>query len=123
MKKDILKKEDIILLVDEFYQRIRKDDLLSPVFTFHVKDYAQHLKLMYDFWENVIFYSGNYAGNPMSAHIKVHSETPLQIQHFVRWNMLFNETVDALFTGKNAELVKQKANSISAIIQLKIIKG
>lgn len=123
MKKDISGKEDVIRMVDEFYNRIRKDNLLAPLFIHHVKDPVTHLKLMYEFWENVIFFSGNYAGNPMNAHVKVHKETPLEIQHFIRWNVLFNATVDDLFSGKHAEMVKQKANSISAIIQLKLLKG
>lgn len=123
MKKDILVKEDVIRLVENFHSRLRGDNVLGPMFQHHVKDWDLFTHLLCDFWENVVFYSGAYAGNPMDTHLRVHKETPLEIQHFLRWNMLFNETVDSLFTGANAELVKHRAQSISAIIQLKLIKS
>ena len=36
--------------VRAFYDRARADDLLGPVFDGWIKDWAQHLKMMDDFW-------------------------------------------------------------------------
>ena len=69
MKKDIITRKDIELLVTNFYGKIKKDILIGPVFTDIARvNWEKHLPLMCDFWENVLFYSGNYQGNPMDLH-------------------------------------------------------
>lgn len=123
MKKDILTGNDIKKLVDRFYEKIRSDRILSPYFLQVVAvDWDKHLPVMYRFWQNVLFYSGNYNGNPMQRHLEIHSKHPFNIQDFTQWTLLFNETVDELFEGANAELIKQRAQNISTIMQIKIFK-
>jgi hemoglobin len=46
---------------------------------------------------------------------------PLTKPHFKQWEKLFTETVDELFDGDNAILAKQRALSISTLMQVKII--
>jgi len=46
---------------------------------------------------------------------------PLTRAHFTRWNELFAQTVDELFEGTNAILAKQRALSISTVMQIKIL--
>lgn len=121
MKKDIVKREDIVRLVDAFYERVRKDDLLGPVFENEFQmNWEKHLPIMYDFWENVLFYTGNYSGNPMHTHQEANKKHKLNMQYFLRWNRLFNETVDDMFYGKNADTIKMKAHSIATIMQVKL---
>jgi hemoglobin len=76
---------------------------------------------MYQFWENTIFYTGSYEGNPMELHKHLHRLIPLTLEHFKQWNFLFIKTVDELFEGVNANLAKQRAVSISAVMQIKIL--
>lgn len=76
---------------------------------------------MYDFWENVLFYSGNYSGNPMDVHIKLNEIAPIKIEHFQRWLEIFNETVDELFEGETSFRLKQRASSIATVMQIKIL--
>jgi hemoglobin len=45
---------------------------------------------------------------------------PLTKAHFDHWYELFVDTVDSLFQGDKAELAKQRALSISIVLQLKI---
>jgi len=42
------------------------------------------------------------------------------MEHFERWRELFLETIAEQFEGEKAELARQRAQSISTIIQLKI---
>lgn len=122
LSKDIQSREDIILLVDTFYQKVRQDDLLGPIFNDKVRiDWVKHLPVMYDFWENVVFYTGNYAGNPMRVHQQMHQRFPLTKQDFERWLEYFFQTVDDLFLGDNADLIKQRAQSIATVMELKIL--
>ncbi|MDX5396941.1 MAG: group III truncated hemoglobin, partial [Hymenobacteraceae bacterium] len=53
-KKDILAQEDIIKLVDTFYEKVNQDELLAPVFNdFAAVNWQTHLPVMYDFWGSV----------------------------------------------------------------------
>jgi hemoglobin len=120
-KRDIKKREDIIELVDGFYIKVRADGDLGPIFdqVAHT-NWEKHLPVMYDFWENVIFHTGQYTGNPMTAHQRVHMLHPFTKAHFTRWLELFRETLHEKFEGVNTELANQRATSIATVMQLKL---
>ncbi|MGF2411436.1 MAG: group III truncated hemoglobin, partial [Ferruginibacter sp.] len=121
MKKDIEAKADIQLLVDAFYEKIKMDAVIGYIFTDVVKvHWEKHLPVMYNFWENTLFYTGSYEGNPMELHKHLHRVMPLTAEHFTQWTNLFTQTVDELFEGKNAGLAKQRAISIATVMQIKI---
>lgn len=122
MKNDIETKEDIKLLVDRFYEKVMKDDTMASIFTDVAKiNWEKHLPIMYSFWENTLFYTGSYEGNPMELHKHLHGLTPLNTEHFKQWVHFFSNTVDELFEGKNASLAKQRAISIATVMQVKIL--
>ncbi len=51
MKKEIENLEDIKLLVNGFYDSVRKDELLSPIFNKSIVDkWPEHLEKMCRFW-------------------------------------------------------------------------
>lgn len=121
MKADITDRKDIKLLVDTFYDKVKVDPVIGYFFTKVVPvDWDKHLPVMYNFWENIVFYSGSYDGNPMVQHQNIHKISPMKMEHFQRWISLFTETVDQLFEGKNAEQIKQRATSIATVMQIKI---
>jgi hemoglobin len=122
MKKDILNKKDIEKLVNLFYEKVKKDITISHFFKddFH---WDKHLEIMYKFWENVVFYTGSYSGNPMAKHFEIHAKTPLSMKDFHKWTKLFNESVDELFYGEKADLIKLKASNIATVMQMQILKG
>jgi len=121
MKKDITTRKDIELLVDKFYDKIKNDNQIGFIFTDIANvNWEKHLPVMYEFFENMLFYTGSYTGNPMELHKHVNRLFPLTDQHFKRWNSLFSTTVDELFKGDTANLVKMRALSISAVMQIKI---
>jgi hemoglobin len=122
MKKDITTRADIELLVNEFYKKIKQDPVIGFIFTDVANvNFEKHLPVMYDFFENMLFYTGSYTGNPMELHKRINRLLPLTTGHFRQWEHLFNTTVDELFAGVTAKLVKQRAMSISKVMQLKII--
>ena len=123
MKKDIDNRAAIELLVNNFYEKVKADAVIGYIFTEVVKvNWEKHLPRMYDFWENTLFYTGAYEGNPMELHKHLHQVMPLKTDHFAQWNKLFLAAVDELYKGKNATLAKQRAISISAVMQIKILK-
>jgi len=123
MKKDIESTKDIEQLVDAFYNKVQADDLIGYIFTDIAKvNWQKHVPVMYRFFENLLFYTGSYTGNPMELHKHISRLFPLTRAHFERWEQLFTQTVDELFAGEKAGLAKQRAKSISAVMQLKIVQ-
>jgi hemoglobin len=118
MERDITCRADIELLINTFYDRVRNDEVIGRFFA-HVQ-WEKHLKLMYDFWENTLFYTGSYAGNPLKIHMDFHTRSPLSSVHFKRWEALFLSTLSDLFFGEKTELARQRAISISTVMQVKM---
>ncbi len=123
MKRDIEGRGDIEKLVAVFYDAVKTDDEIGFIFTDIVKmNWEKHLPLMCDFWENALFYTGGYSGNPMNLHKHLHHIRPLDNKHFAQWVQLFVETVDQLFKGEKANLAKEKAAGIASVMESKILE-
>jgi hemoglobin len=123
MKKDITTRMDIELLVTTFYDKVKTDPVIGHLFTTIFKvNWERHLPVMYDFWENTLFYTGSYTGNPMESHRRLHRIFPLKEEYFKQWVTLFTGTVDELFEGEKALLAKQRAFSIATIMKIKILQ-
>lgn len=111
---DILTRKEVEVLVNRFYDRVKKDELLAPVFA-HV-DWPHHLPVMYNFWSSVLLGDMSYNGSPMSKHMGLAITT----EHFSQWLKLFVETVDAEFKGPVADEAKNRAHNIANLFQYKM---
>ncbi len=117
IRNDISNREDVVLLVNTFYQRVREDDLIGPVFEERIKgNWEPHLETMHNFWYTLLFGKEAYRGNPFAKHIGL----PLDASHFKRWLLLFNATLDELYDGTIKEMAKKKAASIAQVFQIKL---
>jgi len=114
--KDITGLEDIRLFVDEFYSKVREDDLIGQVFENVIADWRPHLDKMYAFWNAVLFGEPGFKGNPFAKHAPL----PIAPDHFGRWLELFNETIDTHFTGPMAEETKKKAGLMAEMFMSKL---
>jgi len=122
MKKDIRNRKDIENLVNAFYEKVKTDEIIGYLFTDIAKvNWELHLPKMYDFWENVLFQSANYNGNPMVVHKNLHQKSTMNQAHFQQWRELFNQTVDSLFVGTKADEIKNRAMNISAVLMHKTL--
>ncbi len=121
MKLDIQDRSDIILLVDRFYDRVRENPVIGPIFTevAHL-DFDKHLPVMYSFWASQLLGEQTYSGNPMTPHLKLATLTPMGEIQFIEWLRLFNQTVDELFEGTRAEEAKTRAGNIARLMNYKI---
>lgn len=111
---EIRTRMEIVSLVDKFYEKVKQDALLAPVFA-HL-DWPKHLPIMYNFWSSMLLGDQSYQGNPFQKHIGL----PIEARHFDQWLTLFIETVDENFMGDRALEVKQRAQSIAGIFQHKL---
>lgn len=122
MKTDIRNRKDIEKLVNTFYDKIKTDAVIGYLFNDVAKvNWEKHLPKMYDFWENILFYTADYDGNPMEKHKELHQKSSLNPSHFNHWNMLFTKTVDEIFEGKKADEIKNRALNISAAMMYKTL--
>jgi len=116
-KKDILTLNDIELLVDTFYGKVREDQLIGPIFNDRIEDrWPQHLAKMYTFWQTVLLGEHTYYGSPFPPHAKL----PVEKEHFDRWLELFSQTLAELFTGQVASEALWRANKMAEMFQYKI---
>ncbi len=120
-KRDIQNREDLLLLMQEFYKKLLADDSISYLFTDVAKiDLAHHLPVLVDFWDSVLFQADTYRKNAMQPHLVLHQQSPLQKHHFETWLRYFKSSVDELFEGNIAFLAKERATSIATVMQIKI---
>ena len=115
MLPDIQTRDDIQQIVDAFYGDIRDDAVLGHYFA--DLDLDAHRPRMVAFWSSVVFQTGAYRGRPFDAHAALHGLEPA---HFERWLHRFHRVVDARFRGDAAERMKQRADQIAAIFQIKL---
>ncbi|MBK0401318.1 group III truncated hemoglobin [Limibaculum sp. M0105] len=103
-------------LVDRFYAKVRRDQVLGPIFEAHVKDWAPHLERMVAFWSSVALMTGRYHGRPVPAH------TPLPVTgaHFERWLVLFRETAREVCSPEGAAHVIERAERIARSLQMAV---
>lgn len=119
-KSDIQSKDDIKLMVDTFYEKVKLNEVLNPYFA--NLNWPNHLEKMYKFWENIAFYTGEYNGNPMEIHKQLNDNNPLNEEAFQNWITLFNINIDLHFEGPKVEQIKQRAQNIAQVMIMKIIK-
>jgi hemoglobin len=119
--KEIETKEHIELLVEEFYKKVKQDELIGYIFN-NVENFNwdTHIPIMVSFWETILLDAGTYRGNPMLTHIQLNRKSPLLPEHFTRWKQLLFETLDENFTGVKVTEAKQRVESMAMLMQFKI---
>ncbi|WBU58742.1 group III truncated hemoglobin [Paracoccus sediminicola] len=104
-------------LVHGFYDRIRRDALLGPIFAERISDWEPHLARMVDFWSSVALMTGRYHGSPMQAHLGL----PVEQAHFDRWLDLFSKTACETCSPEGAAHVIDRAKRIAVSIHGNVV--
>jgi hemoglobin len=107
----------IVALVDAFYAKVRRDEVLAPIFERAIAPDAWpvHLAKMYDFWSSVMLTTGRYKGNPLAVHMRV---AGLDAGMFARWLALFRTTAEERFTPELAASFREKSERIAESLKL-----
>lgn len=115
MQTDINQEADIRTLVDAFYKRAGKDDLLGPIFS-KVQNSGDHKDSLYEYWTSSLL--SEYGGPP--KRFPSHIELMFSTKHFIRWLTLFLDTIDLLYSGPVAEKAKVMVIKKSEEFQAKV---
>ncbi len=121
MKKDISTREDLLLLMTGFYKKLLADNSISYLFTDIARiNLDHHLPVLVDFWDSVLFQSDTYRKKCDGSRIS-HCTNDLPWPHIIlkTWLRYFKETVDELFTGDNSFIIKERAESIATVMQIR----
>ena len=119
--RDIQTREDLHLLMSEFYLKLLADSKISFIFIKVAKiDLAPHLNELVDFWEQILFDTGNYRKNVLQIHMDLNQKTKLSEEHFSIWLHYFNTTIDENFIGQISEKMKTRALSIATVMKIKM---
>jgi hemoglobin len=118
---DIQTREDLHLLMSEFYLKLLADSKISPVFIKIAKiDLGPHLLELVYFWEQILFDTGSYRKNVLQIHTDLNQKIKLSEEHFTIWLDYFNTTVNENFSGVTAEKMKTRALSIATVMKIKL---
>ena len=105
-KPDIKDISDIKVLVNSFYDKVRDDDILAPIFNEKIQDrWPHHLEKMYTFWQTVLLDDHTYFGTPFPPHVNL----PID-----------KETVNEHFKGVIADEALWRADKMALMFQTKL---
>lgn len=110
MANELCTEQEIITLVHRFYDRIRTDDQLGPVFNAHIDDWDLHLDTMVKFWSSLLRGTATFSGRPMPKHAVLPDLTAPMFHH---WLALFDLTTDELNNPAMAAQAKDFARRIA----------
>ena len=121
MSGDVITEESIKELVNRFYQKVRENKDLGPIFDKAIgeddRDWEPHLERMYAFWSSIMLTSGRYHGNPM----KKHKDLPqFDKDLFDVWLSLFAETAPEVHTKPIAERYIDRSKRIAESLKLSL---
>ena len=106
----------ITRVVHSFYDRIREDAVLGPIFAARISDWDPHLARMVEFWSSVALMTGSYKGAPVPAHVTL----PVEWPHFEHWLALFAETTAEICTPEGAAHLQDRAERIARSLHMAV---
>ena len=116
MPANIINKQNIEIMVIQFYKRVLKDDVVGPFFIAKLgndmnnKHWKTHLKLLIDFWASIALGDTSYRGNPFAPHMYIGE---LKHETFEQWLKLFYITLDEVFEPHLAQQFKDRSQIIA----------
>ena len=104
-------------LVHDFYAKVRRDEVLGPIFNGRVDDWDAHLDKLRAFWSSVVLMTGSYRGRPMPVHASI---PEMSKAHFTRWLEIFGDKARSVCPPRAAELFIDRAERIAGSLHLGI---
>ncbi len=114
MKYNTINKEAIDKLMDIFYEKVRKDKDIGPIFNAKIgtdnESWKKHKDKISNFWQGMILGEGDYNGQPLKAHMELEAFDP---QLFDVWLALFEESLTLIFDDEMKFVFLQRAQMIA----------
>lgn len=122
---DIKNRDDVFLLVSTFYEKVKIDKELGPIFNKAIKDWPSHIIHLTNFWESQLFMKNVFSGNPLKKHVQVDKQNNHAItnEHFGIWLNYWLQTLDELFKGERALLARNRARNMGTYMFMEVFKA
>ncbi|CAM4337063.1 group III truncated hemoglobin [Flavobacterium terrigena] len=120
--RDIETREDILLIIRNFYDRLLKDQSINFFFTqaTHVDQHLEeHFETLATFWEQGLFLKGGYSNNMFQIHKNIHDRHPFTHEHFEIWLDHLYTSITENFDGNKADQMKTMALNMATVMQIK----
>jgi len=113
----VFEKDDIRKLVYAFYDEVRRDAVLAPIFATKIAEdeWPRHMTHITEFWCSIFLKTGRYKGNPLQKHLAVNGLTPA---HFTHWLLLFQNTAIRVLKPDQAKVIYEMAQRIGQSLQM-----
>lgn len=113
-----IRPDQIDLVVERFYARVRLHPVLGQVFAAHVKDWPTHEAKIARFWRNAILFERGYDGNPMQVHSAAGNVRPGM---FDPWLALFDATLTETLPPETAAQWSALAHRIGRGLRVGVV--
>jgi hemoglobin len=114
--EEAVTEDTIRAMVYSFYDKVRKDELLAPIFEHSLSQgWDAHLPHMVDFWSRVLLGTTRFEGNVYGKHMALNGITD---EHFVHWLAHFKETAAELFEDDVASEIVVIADRIATSLRM-----
>ena len=116
MQANEVTKENLRKMVNLFYTKVLKDELVGPFFIERLGDdmknekWIPHLELLTNFWASIALGDFEYKGNPFAPHASMQN---LSREAFSRWLELFATTLDTIYVPQIANQLKERSSVIA----------
>jgi len=122
MLEDISSREDIKLIITEFYKELVSDVKMRPFFEEIIEknQLESHLETITDFWQDILLETALYENNVLQKHLTIDKKMKFKKEHFEKWLAYLSSTIATFFEGRVAEKMKARARSIATVMQLKM---
>ncbi|TKX30463.1 truncated hemoglobin Ctb [Campylobacter estrildidarum] len=118
MKFDTINQENIATLMEIFYEKIRKDENLGPIFNKAIgtsnEQWKEHKAKIGNFWAGMLLGKGDYNGQPLKKHLDL---PPFPQEFFEIWLKLFEESLNKIYNEEIKNMILQRANMIASHFQ------
>lgn len=118
MKSQTITQENIAKLMEIFYEKVRKDKDLGPIFNDAIgtsdEEWKEHKGKIGNFWAGMLLGEGNYNGQPLKKHL----DLPAFPQEFFQtWLKLFESSLDKVYDENMQAVILQRAQMIASHFQ------
>jgi hemoglobin len=119
-----INKIQIERFVKDFYIKVDKDDLLSPIFNDLASvNWIEHIPKLIKFWNSIMLKTGEYHGNAYQKHISISKKTYIDDLHFKRWLHLFEKQAHQHFNDLAAKDIILKATNIANSLRIGMLNN
>lgn len=108
-----ISESEIGVVVDAFYERVRLEPTIGPIFNERIENWPTHLALLKSFWCSALLGAGTFKGSPLETHLSL----PLEPEHFRVWLGLFAQTASELLSPSHAAMIVARSESIARNFQ------